>query len=227
MLFFVKCQSLVVFLGGGQELQAEDAKGTHKNELEMAPVKETEPRLSGTFCNLCAIFSQLTFGKDGPQWLAELRSEEARSPSKASADWSSKSLIFAVDWCCQPVCNTCDGSHLLNLVEVRGVMFFWSPFMELAFTVWALHADLKVIVFAWFLLCCRVSKSRNFCELNVGNMLQPATAFSCKGRWAYSMFLWRHCTEWSRFCTKLTKADNIRRPCPFRQAKKNSVVKVW
>lgn len=112
-------------------------------------------------------------------WWAELRSEEARSPSKASADWSSKSLIFAVDWCCQPVCNTCDGSHLLNLVEVRGVMFFWSPFMELAFTVWALHADLKVIVFAWFLLCCRVSKSRNFCELNVGNMLQPATAFSC------------------------------------------------
>lgn len=153
-------------------------------------------------------------------WWAELRSEEARSPSKASADWSSKSLIFAVDWCRQPVCNTCDGSHLLNLVEVRGVMFFWSPFMELAFTVWALHADLKVIVFAWFLLCCRVSKSRNFCELNVGNMLQPATAFSCNGRWAYSMFLRRHCTEWSRFCTKLTKADNIRRPCLFRQAKK-------
>eukprot|EP00434_Breviolum_minutum_P003537 symbB.v1.2.003112.t1/scaffold151.1/size297192/11 len=27
-----------------QELQAEDAKGTHKNELEMAPVKETEPK---------------------------------------------------------------------------------------------------------------------------------------------------------------------------------------
>ena len=67
MLFFVKCQSLFFFFWGGQELQAEDAKGTHKNELEMAPVKETEPRLSSTFCNLCAIFSQLTFGKDGPQ----------------------------------------------------------------------------------------------------------------------------------------------------------------